>query len=401
MDEQNDDLEVPCTDQQPHRNHRLSPVAHCPGRGSTLTTDLRVGVQATPDLREPGDDWDHPVDHRPPVDGTPVPGEYDAARAYTRIRQLDRTNQDLADRLTQAERGRDEALAKAAAWEASCEGLQVQLGTAHAELDQLTLETVANEKTIQDLVSHNDRLRGRLEQARRDIKTWQDGANEGPEYYMGKTAQTWCEAHNRLEVNLSQAQLMVVALKTELSQQREANEQQWRRHAETCPQLDPPGDIGDYRQQIDRWLDARPTDSDGWTPMVVLDPHLAQAVTKFLSDLAGEATPVQAEPQPRNETFGDWWQSHVQTLQLVHRKAEEYGSNSLAQIGRMYARARGRDVIEDPEALEIGCAVYAYGKMERVMDALLRDRLPSIDTWYDLMIYAAMAQYIRTNRRWP
>lgn len=106
--------------------------------------------------------------------------------------------------------------------------------------------------------------------------------------------------------------------------------------------------------------------------------------------------------EPVEPGFHLWWRSLVdEAAPTIQRKAGEYGSNSLAEMGRMFARAQGRDRIEDHEALEIGCMVYAKGKLERVLDAMLQGRLPSIDTWHDLGVYASMAQYIRENKRWP
>ncbi len=99
--------------------------------------------------------------------------------------------------------------------------------------------------------------------------------------------------------------------------------------------------------------------------------------------------------------FRTWWASFVvATAPTIQAKAEEYGSNSLASMGRLWARAQGRSVT-DAEALEIGCALYAYGKMQRVMDAMLVGKLPSEDTWHDLGVYATMAQFIKQEGRWP
>lgn len=106
--------------------------------------------------------------------------------------------------------------------------------------------------------------------------------------------------------------------------------------------------------------------------------------------------------EPIEPGFHLWWRALVdEAAPTIQRKAGEYGSNSLAEMGRMFARAQGRDRIEDHEALEIGCMIYAKGKLERVLDAMLKGRLPSTDTWHDLGVYASMAQYIRENKRWP
>lgn len=107
------------------------------------------------------------------------------------------------------------------------------------------------------------------------------------------------------------------------------------------------------------------------------------------------------DPVASADGFHAWWRRQVDNAApTIERKAAEYGSNSLAEMGRMFARAQGRDRIDDAEALEIGCAVYAKGKLERVLDAMLKGKLPSTDTWMDTMVYSAMSLYIREHGRW-
>lgn len=99
--------------------------------------------------------------------------------------------------------------------------------------------------------------------------------------------------------------------------------------------------------------------------------------------------------------FHRWWAALVDAeAPTIAAKAAEYGSNSLAQMGHMFARAQGRGVTE-AEALEIGAFIYAYGKLQRVGDAILHGKLPSVDTWKDLSIYASMAMYVREKGQWP
>jgi hypothetical protein len=99
--------------------------------------------------------------------------------------------------------------------------------------------------------------------------------------------------------------------------------------------------------------------------------------------------------------FEDWWSDLVADLApMIGAKAKEYGSNSLAEMGRLYARGQGREV-DTPEALAIGCYVYAYGKMQRVADSMIRGAEPSEDTLKDTMIYMAMAMFIRQYKHWP
>ena len=107
------------------------------------------------------------------------------------------------------------------------------------------------------------------------------------------------------------------------------------------------------------------------------------------------------DPRYGEVRFPDWamqWISERATM--IESKATEYGSNSLAEMGRTFARAQGRTV-DDQEALEIGCMLYAKGKLERVLDAMLQQRTPSSDTWDDLAVYALMAGFIREKGRWP
>lgn len=89
-----------------------------------------------------------------------------------------------------------------------------------------------------------------------------------------------------------------------------------------------------------------------------------------------------------------------EAAQTVEAKAKAYGSNSLAEMGRVFARAQEREV-DDATALELGCYLYAYGKMQRVSDGILRGEAPAQDSWHDLVIYGLMALYIREHGRWP
>lgn len=100
-------------------------------------------------------------------------------------------------------------------------------------------------------------------------------------------------------------------------------------------------------------------------------------------------------------TFHRWWVDLVdKEAPTIQAKANEYGSNSLAQMGHLFARAQGRGTTE-AEALEIGSFIYAYGKLQRVGDAILQGKLPSTDTWKDLAIYSSMSLYIRETGQWP
>jgi hypothetical protein len=99
--------------------------------------------------------------------------------------------------------------------------------------------------------------------------------------------------------------------------------------------------------------------------------------------------------------FTKWLEGWVQdTAPGIQSKAETYGSNSLAAMGRRAAQLQGR-VVSEVEALELGCWLYSSGKMERVTDAVLRGELPGRDTWHDIACYALMVLSIREHGRWP
>ena len=96
-----------------------------------------------------------------------------------------------------------------------------------------------------------------------------------------------------------------------------------------------------------------------------------------------------------------WWMGRAkQEIENIVPKAREYGSNSLAQIGHKVAQLQGRDVGEE-EALELGCWIYAVGKMERWTDAVLKGHRPSADTLMDLGVYSKMAIRIAESGTWP
>lgn len=139
-------------------------------------------------------------------------------------------------------------------------------------------------------------------------------------------------------------------------------------------------------------------------PNELTDDELAKAVEQLKLDRAAEEPELSPPPYPDDSqpSFAGWWLGMVELLApAIQEKARQYGTNSLVEVGRLYARAQGRDPIGQVEAIEIGCMMYAYGKMQRVVDAMQRGELPSTDTWHDLMVYSAMAQFARAHGRWP
>jgi hypothetical protein len=104
---------------------------------------------------------------------------------------------------------------------------------------------------------------------------------------------------------------------------------------------------------------------------------------------------------PDESEFHAWWiQMADKEAPVIHAKAKEYGTNSLVEMGRIWARAQCREV-DEAEAIEIGCFLYAYGKIQRIADALLKGDLPNGDSWKDLTVYGLMSLYAREKGHWP
>lgn len=102
-----------------------------------------------------------------------------------------------------------------------------------------------------------------------------------------------------------------------------------------------------------------------------------------------------------SERLQDWWvNSAEKEIGPIAKKAAEYGSNSLEQVGRKLAGLQGRQVSKE-EALELGCWMYMIGKAERWTDAVMRGERPSTDSLIDLSVYARMAIRIREVGDWP
>lgn len=103
-----------------------------------------------------------------------------------------------------------------------------------------------------------------------------------------------------------------------------------------------------------------------------------------------------------SEASGDlerWWLERAQDeIERTIPKAIEYSSTDLEDIGR--ALLPDTDL---PGHLytEAGVAFYALGKVSRVLGALKEGREPNEDSWFDLGVYARMAQRARSHGGWP
>lgn len=114
---------------------------------------------------------------------------------------------------------------------------------------------------------------------------------------------------------------------------------------------------------------------------------------------------LSPEADAYSELFEWWMTTSRHEISNMTTKITEYGglgrATDLVEMGRMMASLAGRRVDDDGESQEIGCAIYVYGKMGRVMAAIREGRLPSDDTWHDIGVYARMVQRIRAHGGWP
>lgn len=109
------------------------------------------------------------------------------------------------------------------------------------------------------------------------------------------------------------------------------------------------------------------------------------------------------DPTGPTNPLQEWWvQQAANEAPMIAEKADLYGSNSLAAMGRMIAALQQNSAsYSHADLLELGCFVYAYGKMERVFDAVKRGEFPGLDSWVDLSVYARMVIKVRETGSWP
>lgn len=104
------------------------------------------------------------------------------------------------------------------------------------------------------------------------------------------------------------------------------------------------------------------------------------------------------------QALRDWWSNKSQAdIDAMVPKAIEYGGGDLTLMAdgmALFAQMGGGEVPR-PVQREMAVAFYALGKIARIISALAEGRLPGEDSWYDLQIYAVMAQYERQIGPWP
>lgn len=102
--------------------------------------------------------------------------------------------------------------------------------------------------------------------------------------------------------------------------------------------------------------------------------------------------------QKAEQELTEWWLAMAQyEVDRTVPKVVEYSSSDLVDIGRGVL-GDGYSVEEYTEA---GIAFYALGKVSRIMGAIRERRRPSDDSWFDLGVYARMAQRTREFGEFP
>ena len=108
------------------------------------------------------------------------------------------------------------------------------------------------------------------------------------------------------------------------------------------------------------------------------------------------------ETAKAREAIEDWWLENArQAIEAVSPKAAEYGSTDLAELGRDLAMLMNRDGMSHEELTELGIYMYMLGKFSRWRDAIKDGRRVSLDTIYDIKVYATMAERNRDVGGWP
>lgn len=114
-----------------------------------------------------------------------------------------------------------------------------------------------------------------------------------------------------------------------------------------------------------------------------------------------EETPHYHEPAADSPLRRWWTDQAFDEADRTIAKMEEYGSMDLVHIGHGLWDVMGRTTpLSDAAAMELGCLFYTYGKIQRALSAVKHDRPILDDTWFDMHIYAKMAQAARAGV-WP
>lgn len=143
--------------------------------------------------------------------------------------------------------------------------------------------------------------------------------------------------------------------------------------------------------------------SCGYADPVQRSPYneLRESVVQMVSDDDGFDTDgMSAEQLKRGRALASWWMDKArQEVAALVPKAVRYGSADLKVMGEamieLHPQLRG---VVDGQELAVW--FYACGKIARLVGGYAQGELPDIDSWWDMKVYAGMAQHIRETGGW-
>lgn len=113
-----------------------------------------------------------------------------------------------------------------------------------------------------------------------------------------------------------------------------------------------------------------------------------------------DTTGMTPEQTQRADALAHWWMNKAaaEVAKMVP-KAIAYGSSDLKVMGEamleLHPRMRG---VVDGQELAIW--FYVQGKIARLLGGYAQGELPDEDSWWDLKVYAGMAQHVREFGGW-
>lgn len=95
----------------------------------------------------------------------------------------------------------------------------------------------------------------------------------------------------------------------------------------------------------------------------------------------------------------NWWLAQADgEIAAMVPKAVEYSAVDLEIMG---AAMEAMGAAGEGDGVEAAIAFYALGKLSRIAGALAEGRTPNRDSWFDLGVYARMAQRVIEVGSWP
>lgn len=99
------------------------------------------------------------------------------------------------------------------------------------------------------------------------------------------------------------------------------------------------------------------------------------------------------------QTLQEWWLEHARReIEATLPKVEEYSASDLNIMGAALEEMGQAPVNAGVEA---AIAFYVLGKVSRLVGGLSEGKVPSEDSWFDIGVYARMAQRVRETGGWP